>query len=61
MVKLKEKKDKELFNDTRMNEKPKFKDLVAMVFRQYLIILPIVFGFALLFMVIVKLLLLFWK
>lgn len=54
-------KEKELFKDTKMNEKPNFKDLVSIMFKQYLVILPIVFGFILVFMLLTKLLLLLWK
>lgn len=46
--------------DNKVNEKPKFKELVSIMFSQYLIILPVVFIVMFLFMLIVKLLLFFW-
>ena len=37
------KKDKELLNDIRNMEKPKFKDMVAIMLAQYAIIFPMIF------------------
>ena len=54
------KRQKELFKNIEVGEKPKFKDLVSIMLAQYLVILPIVFGVVLVFMLFAKLILLFW-
>lgn len=54
------KRQKELLRDVKMTEKPKFKDLLAIMFAQYLIILPIAFIGMIAFGLVIKLLLKFW-
>lgn len=53
-------REKELLNEVRMTEKPKFKDLIAIMFAQYLIILPVAFIGMVVFILAIKLLLKFW-
>ena len=50
-------REKELLKEVRMTEKPKFKDLVAIMFAQYLIILPVAFIGIIVFALAIKLLL----
>ncbi|MBM6836676.1 hypothetical protein H9X78_05100 [Clostridium saudiense] len=53
-------REKELLKEVRMTEKPKFKDLVAIMFAQYLIILPVAFIGIIVFALAIKLLLKYW-
>ncbi|MDV4152303.1 hypothetical protein R0131_15870 [Clostridium sp. AL.422] len=48
------------YDSERFNDKPKFKELVSIMFSQYIIIFPIVFGVMIIFMVFAKLLLFIW-
>ena len=48
------------YDSESFNDKPKFKDLVAIMFSQYIVILPIVFGVMIIFMLFAKLLLFIW-
>ena len=50
-------REKELLKEVKMTEKPKFKDLVAIMFAQYLIILPVAFIGIIVFALAIKLLL----
>ena len=53
-------REKELLKEVKMTEKPKFKDLVAIMFAQYLIILPVAFIWIIVFALAIKLLLKYW-
>lgn len=45
--------EKELMKNVKMNEKPKFKDLISIMLAQYLVILPlVVIGIVVFFLVI---------
>ncbi len=50
----------EQYYSKNFNDKPKFKDLVSIMFSQYIVILPIVFGIMIIFMLFAKLILFIW-
>lgn len=53
-------KEKELLKETKLYEKPKFKDLLSVVFAQYLIILPFALIAIIVFLLIARVLLYLW-
>lgn len=53
-------KDRELMNQVHLKEKPKFKDLVAIMLAQYIIVLPVVFIGMLVFGLVLRGVLAFW-
>ena len=54
-------KEKQLLKEVRMKEKPNFKDLLAIMFAQYLIILPVAFIGIIVFAFAIRFLLSFWS
>jgi len=52
--------EKELMRSVKMNEKPKFKELVSIMLAQYLIILPVAFIGMIAFILVIKVILYFW-
>lgn len=53
-------REKELMRNIKMNEKPKFKDLVFIMLAQYAIILPVAFIGMIVFFLVIKGVLYFW-
>lgn len=53
-------KSKAMYDNIKMDEKPKFKDIISIMFAQYLLIIPIVFGIVVGIMLVLKLVLFLW-
>lgn len=53
-------KESELLKEAKLYEKPKFKDLLSIVFAQYLIILPFALVAMVVFLLIARVLLYLW-
>ncbi len=53
-------KERQLLKEAKLYEKPKFKDLLSVVFAQYLIILPFVIIVMVVFLLIARVLLYLW-
>ncbi|MGL5354712.1 MAG: hypothetical protein ACRDA5_15575 [Clostridium sp.] len=53
-------REKELMETVKMGEKPKFKDLLAVMFAQYMVILPVAFGGIIAFFLVIRIILYFW-
>ena len=53
-------KERELLKEAKLYEKPKFKDLLSLVFAQYLIILPFVLIAIVTFLLIARVILYIW-
>lgn len=52
--------EKELMENVKMNEKPKFRDLVSVMIAQYMIILPVTFIGMVVFFFVIQGILYFW-
>lgn len=55
-----EKHEKELMKNVKMNEKPKFKDLISIMLAQYLVILPVAFIGIVVFFLVLRGILYLW-
>lgn len=53
-------RQRNLCKDVKMDRKPSFRELLSIMFAQYLIILPIAFGGIIIFMLITRLVLFLW-
>lgn len=54
------KREKELMENIKMGEKPKFKDLLSVMLAQYMVILPVAFGGMIVFFLVIRVILYFW-
>lgn len=54
------KEEKELMRNVKMDEKPKFKDLLSIMFVQYLMILPVALIGIIVFFLLLRGILYFW-
>lgn len=53
-------RDRQLMNEVKFDKKPSFKELVTMMFSQYLLILPVLFIGIIVFILAAKIILFFW-